>query len=602
MSLSEQILGEVFGYSSFRPGQQDIISAIEQNKDVLAIMPTGAGKSMCYQIAGLMRPGLTVVVTPLIALMKDQVDALQANAVAAEAINSSLSPEKKREIWVRLKKGQLKLLYISPEKLISGNFLEFLAELNPTLFVIDEAHCVAQWGHDFRPDYRRLNVLKERFPAAPIAAFTATADERTRQEINNHLAARKAQVFIQGFDRPNITIEVQAKENSKQQLLSFIKKHQGQQGIIYCLSRKSVEKTAALLVKEGFNALAFHAGMSDGDKFTNQERFFAEPDALVVATIAFGMGIDKPDVRFVFHMDLPNSLEAYYQEIGRAGRDGNPSKAVLLYGLDSLMSRRAMIASAPTSDEKKASDYQKLNALLTFCEAATCRRKYLLSYFSEMKQEDCQNCDTCLSPPDVYDGTEQALLVLKTIQQTGEFFGQGHIVDVLRGSNTGKIRERQHDQLDTFGQGKNLSLAEWKTIIRQMLAADLMRATVEHNSLKISPKGRAVLKGQEPVQFIKQKKKKTSTMRSTTVPSSLSEVDGKLYQHLKAVRLKLAQEIGRPAFVVFHDRTLQELASQQPKTKQDFLAINGVGEAKFDQYGETFLRAINDFCDDAINA
>ena len=480
--------------------------------------------------------------------------------------------------------------------------MDFLAEINPTLFVIDEAHCVAQWGHDFRPDYRRLNVLKERFPTAPIAAFTATADERTRQEINHHLTGGQAQIFIQGFDRPNINIEVQAKENSKQQLLSFLKKHQGQQGIIYCLSRKSVEKTAAMLVQEGFNALAFHAGMSDGDKFTNQERFFAEPDALVVATIAFGMGIDKPDVRFVFHMDLPNSLEAYYQEIGRAGRDGNPAKAVLLYGLDSLMSRRFMIASAPTSDEKKASDYQKLNALLTFCEAATCRRKYLLSYFSELKQEDCQNCDTCLSPPDVYDGTDQALLVLKTIQQTGEFFGQGHIVDVLRGGNTGKIRERQHDQLDTFGQGKNLSLAEWKTIIRQMLAAALMRATVEHNSLNITPKGRAVLKGQEQVQFIKQKKKKTSAMRSTTMPSSLTEAEGKLYQHLKAVRLELAQEKGRPAFVVFHDRTLQELASQQPKTKQDFLAINGVGEAKFDQYGETFLKAIKDFCGEAQNA
>ncbi len=595
MCRSKQILKDVFGYSDFREGQQDIITAIDNDSDVLAIMPTGAGKSMCYQIAGLMRSGLTVVVTPLIALMKDQVDALQMNGVAAEAINSSITQDKKRDIWHKLNQGEMKLLYISPEKLLSGGFLDVIGDFNPSLFVVDEAHCVAQWGHDFRPDYRRLNILKENFPTLPIAAFTATADERTRREINHHLADGKAKTFIQGFDRPNINIDVRAKDNGRKQLLDFLHDHTGQQGIIYCLSRKSVDQTSALLVKEGYNALPFHAGMGDAVKYHNQERFLTEPDAIMVATIAFGMGIDKPDVRFVFHMDLPNSLEAYYQEIGRAGRDGEPAKAVLLYGIDSLINRRFMIANSPTSDEKKASDYQKLNALLTFCEAATCRRKYLLSYFSEIKNEDCNNCDVCITPPNVYDGTAHSKLALETIKATNEFYGQSHIVEILVGSKAEKITKKGHDNLSVHGQGGDISKSEWKTIIRQMMAADIIRATIEHNSLKMTPKGQAVLEGSEKVQFVKATRKTGAKATAAKQPLNMGDQDISLYNLLKKIRLEIAQEIGRPAFVIFHDKALQEIARSKPKNKREFLTINGVGETKFEQYGEIFLEAIASF-------
>jgi len=588
------MLKQVFGFGDFRPGQEDVVRDLIAGNSVLAVMPTGAGKSLCYQMAALMRPGVTVVVSPLLALMADQVASLEANGVAAASINSTLSRDEKIKVWNRLTAGELKLLYLSPEQLMNGRLLPALAKQQVAMFVVDEAHCVSQWGHDFRPEYRQLDCLRSLFPDVPIGAFTATADAPTRDEIMGHLLHGDGRLLVQGFDRPNIRIDVAQKDNAKAQLLAFIREFEGRQGIVYCLSRASVERTAEYLNKNGYQALPYHAGMPADIRLANQEQFLARPDVIMVATIAFGMGIDKPDVRFVIHMDLPSSMEAYYQEMGRAGRDGEPARALMLYGFDNIRARREMIANSPASEEKKRLDVQRLNALLSFCEAPACRRNVLLRYFGDNHGEPCGNCDACINPPELYDGTHEAGLVLNAIESTGQMFGRTHIKDILVGANTQKIRDAGHDALSVYGAGKDIDARDWQSIFRQMLAAGLIDVSLQHGSLLIAPSGWALMRGEGTVDFIKQKARRQAARKAASRPVVEGVHEG-LYEHLKGVRRDLARERGVPAYVIFHDAVLQAMAADQPDSANAMLAISGVGPQKFERFGQAFLDAIADY-------
>ena len=591
-----EILREVFGYDSFRPNQEAVIDTLTHGDNVLAVMPTGSGKSLCYQLPALMNDGLTVVVSPLIALMRDQVSALKLVGVDADTINSSSDQESNYAVWSRLKSGALKLLYLSPEKLMTEPMLDMLRQRQLTLIAVDEAHCISQWGPAFRPEYAQLSELRERFPNTPILATTATADEVTRTEIMTRLFAGKASVHVQGFDRPNIKLSAEAKAGDNRQLLDFLEPHKGSSGIVYCLSRKKTEAMSTLLARSEYRTLAYHAGMDKDKRDENQNIFMTEPGIVMVATIAFGMGIDKSDIRFVLHADMPGSIEAYYQEIGRAGRDGEPSEAHMLFGLDDMRIRRMFIDQEDAGQDRQRREHQRLNALIGYCESPTCRRRALLAYFGE-QIDPCGNCDTCLAPVKLSDGTEYGKMALSAVYRTGQRYGSLHIVDVLVGARTQKITKANHDRIPTFGVGKDLSNGEWRALIRQLVNSGfLVQDIATYGGLKITASGYDLLKAKRTFEYRKPPEKTrqsgTQRERKLKLSANLSSEDEFLLNQLKALRLKLANERKVPAYVIFADRALEEMAYRRPMTTVDFSKIHGVGETKLREFAELFLGEI----------
>lgn len=586
------ILQTVFGYPEFRGQQAAIIDHILAKRDALVLMPTGGGKSLCYQVPALCLDGITVVISPLIALMQNQVEALKELGVEAAALNSTCSSALQSEIFSKLKNGTLKLLYIAPERLFAEGFLNFLAQFNIELFAIDEAHCVSQWGHDFRPEYLRLSILHETFPNVPRIALTATADAPTQKDIIGRLNLGYGEVFKASFDRPNIQYQITAKQNGLNQLVSFIKdSHPTDSGIVYCLSRKRVESTAEKLVEKGFKALPYHAGLPAEVRARHLERFIKEEGIIVVGTIAFGMGIDKPDVRFVAHLDLPKNMEAYYQETGRAGRDGLPATAWLAFGQQDIAKIRQLLSNNLSEDQTRI-ERQKFNALLAYCETLGCRRQVLLKYFGETF-EPCGNCDNCVTPPVVQDGTEAAQLALSCIYRTGQRFGSGHIIDILLGADTDKIRSTSHDTLPLYGKGNNYNRPEWQALIRQLLSLDYITQDIEgFGGLSLNEKCRPLLRAEETFstrQYISPKKQKHKGRASTPIPPE----DASLFDTLKALRLEIAKAGNIPPYVVFHDKTLLEMANLRPTSLQAMAEVQGVGESKLKRYGEQFLEIIS---------
>ena len=593
LDVAQTLLKSTFGYDRFRPGQSDIIAASLANENVLAVMPTGAGKSVCYQLPALATESLTVVVSPLIALMRDQVAALRLSGVSAGALNSSTPRTDAVETHRRLRDGRLRLLYISPERLMRPEVLEGLSRCHPARFAIDEAHCISQWGHDFRPDYRRLTELSEHFPNAQIGAFTATADEVTRQDIVKRLFNSQAKVFIAGFDRPNLQIGIAPRNSGTQQIDGLLDRHSGCSGIVYTLSRKEVERTAQRLSMNGRKALPYHAGMDQAVRDRHQDRFLTEDGVVMVATIAFGMGIDKPDVRFVAHTNIPSTVESYYQEIGRAGRDGLPAETLMLYGMEDIRLRRLMIDNSDRPDDSRRVEHQRLNALLSLCESVGCRRRALLGYFGETCDR-CGNCDRCLTPVETINGTEIAQKALSAALRTGQRFGAGHLVSVLRGKATEKIRQHNHDQLPTFGVGADISGTVWLSYLRQLVAADVLRIDIAgYGALKLGRRGPAVLKGTESVALHGEATRRQKTRRQA-VASPPGNIDMDLFARLKQVRLEIAHAEGVPAFIVFHDRSLRDMAVRKPQNPEQLAACYGVGDSKLTRYGRRFLEVLKD--------
>ncbi|MBK7764943.1 MAG: DNA helicase RecQ [Sulfuritalea sp.] len=611
MTAALDTLRRVFGYPSFLGPQEEIIDHIIGGGDALVLMPTGGGKSLCYQIPSMLRQGVGVVVSPLIALMQDQVDALLQAGVRAAFLNSSQDQATASAVERRLRMNELDLIYVAPERLLTERFLgvmdHLVGENRLALFAIDEAHCVSQWGHDFRPEYIQLSALHQRYPSVPRIALTATADHLTRQEIIVRLGLEAARVFVSSFDRPNIRYTVvergEGNLSPRRQLLDFLGGHSGAAGIVYCLSRKKVDETAAWLNDQGITALAYHAGLDAATRQRHQQRFLREDGIVMVATIAFGMGIDKPDVRFVAHLDLPKSLEAYYQETGRAGRDGEPAEAWMTYGLNDVVIHRLRIDESAAGDEQKRVERNKLDALLAWCETAGCRRALLLRYFGE-EARACGNCDTCLDPPELWDGTIAAQKAMSAALRTGQRFGAGHLIDILRGKATEKVRQFGHAKLPTFGAGADLDDAGWRSVFRQLLAAGLLHADAQSfGGLRLTDAARPVLKGEATLSLRKQAnrvggKKQGRTRESAPAggrpgaTTSLAPVDARLFETLRAWRADLAREQGVPAFVILHDKTLRELASRRPASLPELLDIPGIGQSKAERYGEALLRIL----------
>ena len=593
------ILKDIFGYPAFRGRQAEVIAHVADGGDCLVLMPTGGGKSLCYQIPALLRDGVAVVVSPLIALMQNQVAALHEVGVRAAFVNSSLSQEETAAVQRGMLSGTYDLVYVAPERLLTPRFLDLLARTPLSLFAIDEAHCVSQWGHDFRPEYIQLSILHERFPDVPRIALTATADSMTRKEIVERLGLDHARVFVSSFDRPNIRYQIVDKVNGKQQLFAFIHaEHHGDAGIVYCLSRKKVDETAAWLVKNGIPALAYHAGMSAPERSHNQERFLREDGIVMVATIAFGMGIDKPDVRFVAHLDLPKSVEGYYQETGRAGRDGQPASAWMAYGLGDVVQQRRMIESSEAEAQFKWTASAKLDALLALCESTTCRRLRLLDYFGEAANRTaCGNCDVCLNPPQVWDGTVAAQKALSCAFRTGQRFGAAHLIDVLRGNDTDRVKQWGHDKVSTFGIGKELDERAWRAVFRQLAALGLLAADIEgYGSLRLTGASRAVLNGSQTVRLRLQPESKKTSARTTRAReekfATLDAAARPLWERLRAWRAEVAKKHGIPAYVVFHDSTLAELVHLRPQTKSDLGHVAGIGARKLESYGEELIEIL----------
>ena len=593
------VLQSVFGYPVFRGQQAEIVELMAQGGDALVLMPTGGGKSLCYQIPALLRQGCGVVISPLIALMQDQVDALAELGVRAAFLNSTQTFDEAMRTERALRMGELDLLYVAPERLLTPRCLELLEASSIALFAIDEAHCVSQWGHDFRPEYIRLSVLHERFPQVPRMALTATADFQTRAEIVERLQLQDAKQFISSFDRPNIRYQIVEKETGRRQLLDFIRsEHVGDAGIVYCLSRKKVEETAEFLNESGIRALPYHAGMEYAIRSRHQSRFLREDGIVMVATIAFGMGIDKPDVRFVAHLDLPKSLEGYYQETGRGGRDGLPANAWMTYGLQDVVQQRRMIEESDTEETFKRVQSAKLDAMLGLCETLTCRRVRLLDYFGQ-QSAPCGNCDTCLSPPVSFDATESVQKLLSTIYRVGQRFGAVHVLEVLRGSDTEKIKQWRHHELSTFGIGSDRSEAEWRAILRQVIAMGLVEIDHEnYGSLRLAAGARPVLKGEQHIALRRYQKpvkqKRTSAKSSGFAETDLSASQQTVFERLRWWRVETAREHNVPAYVIFHDATLREIAKAKPASLDELRVVSGVGEKKLESYGPQIIALVEE--------
>ena len=602
-----QALHDVFGYSTFRGEQEAIVEHINAGGDALVLMPTGGGKSLCYQLPAILREGVGIVVSPLIALMQDQVDALKQLGVRAAFLNSSQDADEAREVTTQLMRGHLQIVYVAPERLLMPSFLNLLDEIEEgagiALFAIDEAHCVSQWGHDFRPEYRKLTVLHERFAHVPRVALTATADAPTRAEIVERLKLEDARQFVSSFDRPNIKYRVTQKANARQQLEAFLdSEHANDAGIVYCLSRKKVEETADWLKQRGWDALPYHAGLDARVRNQNQRRFLREEGVIMVATVAFGMGIDKPNVRFVAHLDLPKSMEGYYQETGRAGRDGLPANAWMTYGLGDVVSMRKMLDSGDAPEERKQVERQKLDALLGFCESTSCRHQTLLRYFGEQHPGNCRQCDNCLSPVDTWDATQAVRMALSCVYRTGQRFGVVHLIDVLLGRNTPKIQQFNHQTLSTYAIGKGLTQAQWSSVYRQLVAAGYLESDIEaYGGLKLAESAKPVLKGEAEVWLRRDLEVEVNTRkvskaeRGSRAKEGYEEVaDDPLWHALKAKRMELAREQGVPPYVIFHDSTLLEIMNQKPGSLTEMSRITGVGQAKLERYGDAFLEVLED--------
>jgi ATP-dependent DNA helicase RecQ len=599
-ATSLDILQSVFGYASFRGPQQAIVEHVADGGDALVLMPTGGGKSLCYQIPALLRQGTGIVVSPLIALMQDQVDALREAGVSAAYLNSSLDAQEQREVERQLLAGELNLLYVAPERLLTSRFLELLERTEVALFAIDEAHCVSQWGHDFRPEYRGLTILHERFPQVPRMALTATADPRTREEIVERLALQDAQQFVSSFDRPNIRYAIAQRHNPRSQLLSFLDEHRGDAGIVYCLSRRKVDETAEWLSGAGIEALPYHAGLDAATRAANQQRFLREDGIVMVATVAFGMGIDKPDVRFVAHLDLPRSMEGYYQETGRGGRDGLPANAWMIYGLSDVVTMSQMIAQSESGDERKRIERAKLDSLLSYAEATQCRRELLLSAFGEDFHGPCGNCDNCLVPPKTWDATVPAQKALSAVYRSGQRYGSGHVIDILRGIDSERMSQLGHDRLTTFGIGADMDEKQWRSVFRQLLAAGLLATDAEgFGTLRLTTASRDVLVGNRKIHMREETRpaRRASRRRDSQLITGASlgieAYEQSLWDALRALRSRLAKQHGVPAYVIFHDATLLAMLRAMPENEDDLAAISGVGEAKLKRYGRDFLEVIN---------